>query len=334
MAQISSLTSKSRVEELVSQFLTRTRKPIASLKEKKTSLSRKSSVLTDLKSKLKTLRTRVKGFTDVGTEAKLESKTAVSSDESIFTVEADASANKGVSTILVSRIARNDIALTSQFTKTDTTLAGSMSGTQQFTIQIGSGTEQTVSFNVDASDTDSDVLSSIAEAINTSTNDVTAMVIASGSTTVRLSIVAKESGAENTITLSADSGNKILKDLGFFQSSSGARREFTSAEGGFITEVPDDLDAILAVNGIEITSSSNTITDVITGVTINLRKAQDTDSQPETLSISQDTDEIKSQITGFITDYNSALEYLTEKTKIETPSNTRGTLAGDFTKSE
>ncbi|MFC1556759.1 flagellar filament capping protein FliD [candidate division KSB1 bacterium] len=331
MVQISSLSSQSSIEELVSRFSKREQLPITALQEKKTSLTRKSAVLVDLKSNLNTLRTRAKGFTSIGAEAKLAKKSAVSSNESLFTVSADATAARGVNTISISRIARNDVGISSQFDSSDFSLAGALSGTHQFTVQVGSNTAQTISVTISAGDTDETVLENIASAINTYVEDATAKVITSSRSKVRLSIVSDESGSENEISLTAVGGSEILEELGFVDKNSTDRREFKTTKGGFVTEDTEDLDAVFEINGIEITSSSNSVTDVLEGVTINLRKAQDAGESAETFTIAPDIEDIKSQVEGFIEDYNSALQYLTEKLSVDTTTNERGVLAGNFT---
>ncbi|MFC1477261.1 flagellar filament capping protein FliD [candidate division KSB1 bacterium] len=333
MAEISSLSSFKlpSVEELVNRYSAKNTKSVTDLQGKKTKLNQKSAVLTDLKSNLKTLRTRLKGFTDVGTEAKLNTKTAVSSDETIFTVKADATASKGVNTISVSRIARNDLAVSGSFLKSSTDLADELAGSQSFSVQIGSNSAQTVSLTVAEGESNLTVLRNIASAINTNVEDVNAAVVSSGRYTARLSIVSDEAGSENVVTLTALNDSMILKELGFFSGASTTRRAFTASDGGFLVTDTDDLDANVTVNGIEITSSTNTLTEVLQGVTITLRKAQDVGSTAETFTIAQATDEIKDQVEAFIKEYNSTLNYITAKTRVNTTDGTRGTLAGDFT---
>jgi len=334
MAETTPLTSTSYtpiVEQLVSTQLGKQRAPVDRLEERRDKLESKSTALTDVKTKFKTLRTRLSEFTAVGASAKLQAKQAVSSDESIFTVEADSSASMGVHTIAVSRIARNDLAITDKFNSSGSNLASNLGDSVTFSIQIGSGDVQQITVSIDESDTNEDILDKIAASISTNAEDVTATVIASSKNTVRLSIVAEESGSDNTLAITAEEDMvSALETLGFFGNNSTERREFTNNSGGFITDDTDDLDALVAVDGIEITSSTNTITDVIQGVTITLRKAQDDDSQPETFSIIQDTEEIVSLVEDFIADYNEALTKLSDEMKINTDDDTRGELAGDF----
>jgi len=331
MAIISPITSISRVEELVSQYSAREKKPVEALEIKKTALSKKTAVLTDLKTRLKALKTRLKGFTDVGTEAKLGAKSAVSSNESVFTVTADATAARGVNTISVSRIARNDIAVSDIFSKKASTLASQLKGIQQFSIQAGSNPVQTISVSAKkASETNKEYLNRIAQFVNILVSGVTAKVVANTAKQVRLTFVADEPGSGNAIVLGGVGDSTILKELGFTDDDSD-RKQFTQAAGGFFIQEPEGLNALVTVNGIEISSSSNALTDVVQGVTINIRKAQESGSAPETFTVSQDTGEIRKQIDAFIEEYNKVITYITSKTSVDVTSNTRGELAGDFT---
>ena len=341
MAEISPVTQIPSVEQLVSRFAARERKPIKTLEAKKTSLNRRSAVLTDLKSKLSSLRSLLKGFTDVGTAAKLAAKSASSSDESIFTVEADATAASGVNTLFVSRIAKHDLAVSSEVSENSTSIAEEFNGTTQvFTIQIGSGTVKTISIAfTDESETNEDVLVRIAEEINNSVDDVSATVISNKKDKNRFTIIASESGSENAISLADADDSELLKELGFISDDDDdndddvevTRKAADKIEGGFITPDSDDLDAIFELNGIEITSSSNTITDVLKGVTIQLRKAQETGGEPETFTVSPDSGATIDQIKEFIEEYNDSLEFLTEKISVDTENEKRGVLAGNFT---
>ena len=274
MAEISPLTQIPSVEQLVIRFASRERGPVERLEQKKISLNQRRATLTDLKSNLTSLRTRVKGFTGVGTAAKLAAKKAVSSDESFFTVEADSTAIAGINTILISQVAKNDLAVSDSISNSSNSIASSLVGTtQQFTIQIGSDSAQTISISItDSSETNEDLLARIAEKINTEIDGVSANVVFNKKNRIRLTIISKESGSDNNVAFTDAGGSQLLQDLGFITSSNSSRKSANSSQGGFITSATDDLDAIFEIYGIEITSTSNTITGVLKGVTIEMIK--------------------------------------------------------------
>ena len=93
----------------------------------------------------------------------------------------------------------------------------------------------------------------------------------------------------------------------------------------------DTLNAKFRLNGIDIVSDSNTIENVLSGVTINLIKTQDSKDTAATLKITQASDAIKESIEEFISDFNTVITFLNDKTSINATTLERGSLAGDFT---
>ncbi|RJQ51091.1 MAG: flagellar hook protein [Desulfobacteraceae bacterium] len=97
-----------------------------------------------------------------------------------------------------------------------------------------------------------------------------------------------------------------------------------------IREIVEGADALIEVDGVDITDSSNTIDDVITGVTLNLLQAQD--QTTITLNIAHDVDTIKTNISDFVDQYNSVISYInTQFDYDEEEQSTGGVLFGDGT---
>jgi len=91
--------------------------------------------------------------------------------------------------------------------------------------------------------------------------------------------------------------------------------QFSSLVEGYDMETSSGQNAQLEVNGNIITSSSNTITDVIPGVTLNLRKA-DSDTTI-TLNVERDFDSIISNIKDFFNTANDIIEYINNQYQFE-----------------
>lgn len=129
-----------------------------------------------------------------------------------------------------------------------------------------------------------------------------------GNTTYRINITAG-------ITSYTDSAN-TLEVLGFVKP--GVKNQLEAAQ-----------DASLTVDGISITRSVNTITDLIEGVTINLKV---TSTETVTLAISQDTDTRKGAIEDFISSYNNLMGYIREQFSYDPDTDTEANpLMGDST---
>lgn len=332
MAGISSISSLPSVDVLVNSYLAAERKPIEQFEPEKETLNRRISILTDLKTELTKLNDRFTSFTATGAQNTLSEKIAVSSNESLFTVKADADAVAGVYSIKINQLAKNDTAVSDQFDIDGTDLARNLEDREiRFKIGIGSGTPSTftMSFN-DRTLTNETIVERIADEINKAGIDVNATVIKDTPTTLRLTLISREAGASNALELS-DTGNaKVLFRLGFIKMN-GARHGINNSKGGYVYEDKEDLYAKFSINGINIVGDANQITDVLRGVTVTLRKAQNADDAPETITVSDSSEDILARIRDFIDDYNGVIRFITEKTSINSTTMERGPLADNFT---
>ena len=117
--------------------------------------------------------------------------------------------------------------------------------------------------------------------------------------------------------------------------ASGASEGFTlnsNASSGlaFATSAENQAsDAVLSVNGVSYTRKSNTLADVISGVTLELRS---TTLSPASVALTQDTSAIKDKIKSLVTAYNDFDNIIKETTDPKSSLETYGkTLVGDPT---
>jgi len=198
-------------------------------------------------------------------------------------------ARPGTNSLSVTSLAKEQRTISSGFdTDTETLNSGS---TIAIDITVN-GTTETLSL-------ESASLKSIATAINNTDLGLNAEVIntGAGSGAYQLQLVGKE-GSNNTFSVSSDFAALTFDTL---QNSS---------------------DAELNVNGVDFVRSSNQISDIIQGVTLNLAG---TTNQTETISINRDTSQAKENILAFVAMYNEA----TIEFKALTDSETDGPLRGD-----
>jgi len=88
-------------------------------------------------------------------------------------------------------------------------------------------------------------------------------------------------------------------------------------------------DALVKVDGISYTRSSNTLTDVVPGLTLNL-KGTTTFTGAATVDLTRDNTAIKDKFTALVTAYNDADNILTEVSNPKSTLDTYGaTLVGD-----
>ena len=155
-----------------------------------------------------------------------------------------------------------------------------------------------------------DTLSSVQTAINNLNFGVTATIINDGSSVApyRLSLTSKNSGVAGGVTV--DTGTTNLNAQTLVQAQNAA-----VFIGSSTSKQP-----------LLVTSSSNNITNVIAGVTLNLTGVS---SQPVTLNVSQDTSGISSALGVFVNTFNALSTTISTQSTFNTSNNTAGLLLGN-----
>ncbi len=158
-----------------------------------------------------------------------------------------------------------------------------------------------------------DTLQDLRANINAAGAGVTATVVSASATENYLVLTSSQTGTANTLNFAG--GNAVSNGLGL------------TLAGVVKTELVQAKDAIINVNGITgITRSSNTIDDVLTGITLNLLKAEpNTDI---TLKIEPDLNSIKTAIGDFVEAYNSLRDYFAAQ-RTASDRNGDGEVADD-----
>lgn len=242
-------------------------------KNQLTSLQSQDTVLSNLGSLLSTLSTDLSQLTDF--QGTLAQKTGSSSDTDVLELtSASASAAAGTHTVVVNSLAKTSSGYLTVLSNSSDTLSGSI------TIQVGSGTAQTISVS-----SSSNTLSSLASAINSAGIGVTASVLTDSSGS-RLSIVSGTSGASGNLTVTS-----ALTD-----STTGTSLSYTSAVTGS--------DASLTIDGIDLTSSSNTVSNLIPGVSFQLLSTSSSGSEVQVVIGNYNTG-VESAVASLVSDYNA-----------------------------
>lgn len=165
--------------------------------------------------------------------------------------------------------------------------------------------------NVDLS---TDNLQTIANSINAAVTGVSASVRSiteNGTTTYKLDIA----GTSGTPTFSDVSGN-ALAAMGITQRSYGS--QLVGAQ-----------DAEYSLDGVNLTSATNTITSAIPNVTLTLLKANATTPETSTLSLTKDTAAVKAKIGSFKDAYNDAIDFIRTYSQFDKDTFASGPLFGD-----
>jgi flagellar hook-associated protein 2 len=232
-------------------------------------LQAQDTVFSSLGTDLSTLTTSLQALTDF--DGVFSEKEGASSNTDVLSLSsASATAVAGSHTIVVGNLAQTSSDASTAISNPTDTLSGSL-------------TIQGTTFNVDSADNDT-TLASLSAAINAAGIGVSASVITDTSGS-RLSIVSGTSGAAGQLAISS--------------SLSGA----SSGSITFQTGQPG-LDANLTVDGVSITSSSNTVTNAIPGVTFQLLAAS---ASPVQVQITNDTADIGTAMNSFVSAYNKVV---------------------------
>lgn len=221
------------------------------------------------------------------TSASLSSSDSSVQASDILSATTTSSAGAGSYQLSVTQLAKSMKVASS--TMDDTTALGE---TGTFTIGAADGTAATISVTSDM--TLSDVASAISAQSGSTGVNATLVQVSSGQ--YKLVLTSADTG--QAITATAASGDDVLTGLGI-----------TSSGGGFANLIQSAQDAVITLDGTTITSSSNTLSDVIPGVTLNLDRVT-SGGNAITLTIAQDTSGVTSAVNGFITAYNNLRDYL------------------------
>lgn len=220
----------------------------------------------------------------LSTTAALKLFTTSSSNENVVTIDATEAADIGTFGIEVVRKAEHHKMVSAEHQSTDT--FGGASG-DSLSIQVGADVADTITIDLSTAMT----LSEIRTAINDDTANpgVTATIVNGDDGNQKLILTADESGEDSALTLSYGGAvNAASFDL----------QTLNDISGDFSL-----LDAEINIDGYNITRSSNTISDVISGVTINLVSADA--GTTHTVGIDRDLDAVEEAVQGFADAFNT-----------------------------
>lgn len=265
------------VEGIVSKLLQIESRQLNSLESKKSNYQAQLSAYGKLNSAVSSFQTAM-GNLDSLSDFKLFS--GVSANEDVFTATTSSLASTGTYNVQVDRLAQAHKISSKVFADTDTTTVGGADltmtiGTESFTI-TGAG---------------SLTLEGLRDAVNNATDNIgiTASIVSEDATNNYLVLTSDNTGQDNAISLSgtaADAGNLGPVDI----------------------NVVAQLDAQLVIdNTFTITRSTNTISDAISGVTLNLK---DTSVGNVNLKVERNTEGVTAKVQEFIDKYNELKDTL------------------------
>lgn len=323
MATVSSLGIGSGLdsEGIIKALMSVESQPLSLLQQQEADYKTRLSSIGQLQSLTATMRDKASAISSVS----LWNQTRFSSSNTaVVSGSSSSGAPAGNYSVKVNALAASQTVTSAAFETSESALsAGSLQielgtwddATNTFT---ANGTTKTITISDDAN-----TLEDVRDAINNADAGVTASII-NDANGARLSLRSTETGADNgfriTATESVDDGNVAegLSALGY---------------DAAVTDTPMDLNqaganAEATINGIDVESATNTMTNVADGLTLTLSSLSDTAVE---VTVDQDTDAIKTAINDFVTAFNALAAYIKTQTAYNASTKTGGPLQGDRT---
>ena len=299
------INSNLDTQDIINKMVSLEARSMDLVEAKKQIEQQKLASFQELKNRLQTFKSVV---TTLNTESRFIVNKSVFSNNSfsdsnkVVDITTTSSASSGTYSLIVNNLATESKLITSGYAGTTASIA---SGT--VTIVIGSSASATVTINGT-----NNTLDGLRLAVNNLGLDVKASFLNDGDTTnpYRLLISGTQTGSSGTVTMS-----HATTQTPFSASSSAISFETTQTAR----------DASLLLDGVSITKSSNTVTDVISGAALKLQSAGS-----GTISLSTDTEAITTKVSDFVDEYNDLSLFLGEQLALDSETEETGVLFGNF----
>ena len=312
------------VNSIISSLVAIEQVPLTGLQTKASAISSQISAVGQIQSLLATLQTSAATLAD---KASWTSMSVSSSQASA--VSATASTTKppsaGAFSVQVQSLAQGQSGVTSAVPSGSTLGAGTLK------IQLGSysdtsalpptfsvGSSSAISINVEAGAS----LTSIAAQINSASAGVTATIV-NGSNGQQLLLQSASTGAAQGFTMQAtDAGTPVA---GLTALSTLAFDPSQGAYGQGSSSIQYGANAQASINGVPVSSPSNTLSDAIAGMSFTLSQVT---TSPAVISVSQNVTDLVGSISGFVSAYNAVNDLINTDTAYDAVSGTAGPLQG------
>ena len=293
--QVDGILSGIDTSGLIDAIISASGIPKLTMEARITDFETKSERISDLISRISDVTTALEDMEAIGD---FRSYAADYADNDAFTVEVDGEAVEGSYDIEISQMAKAEqwVGLGHSDDSADLGLSGD------------------VEFTYDGETTTIDVtgmtLTEIADAIN-DTDGVTAYVMDTGdaSEPYRLVVQGDDRGSDYDISFSGDA--TVDAALGFDDSAN---------------RTVDAASAELSINGVDVTSETNTVTDAVPGMTITITGTTD---DAVTVDVSSDPDAIEEKVQNFVDAYNEVVNFISTNSIYDSEEGIRGAFVGE-----
>ncbi|MDA8153546.1 MAG: flagellar filament capping protein FliD [Acidithiobacillus sp.] len=286
---ISGVLSSSQIQSLVTAAENQYNAPIATLQAQAKPLGTEISAFGNLSSVLGNLQSAVQGLTSLSS---LQQVQASVGNSAVLSATAANTAPTGTYQVTVSGIAQAQSLYSSDFTSQSSAI-----GTGSMAIQVGSGSAVTIGVT-----SANDTLGGIANAINQSGAGVSASVVYDG-TGYRLVVAGNSTGTNNSFTISTS--GSALSGFSYASGASG------------MTESQAAQNATASVDGIALTSQSDSFSGAIPGVTFTVSA-----TGSSSVDVGVSTSAAQAVIQSFVQAFNKASSFIQSATSYTPASGT------------
>lgn len=311
------------VTSILNQLMAVEQRPLDLLKTQASTLNGKLSNVGKLQGYFSALRDKANALTS---STLWSSTIATSADAAAVKVSTGTNAVAGSYAVNVTRLAVGQ-------TVTSTAMASSAATLSEGTLTIELGSwgagDPPADFSAKSGSTPVVVnigageisLSAIRDKINAAGAGVSATIVSDASG-ARLSLRSSLTGAENAFRISAAESSPD----GDPATGLSALAYDAMAGGSPMLRTMSAVNAELSVNGIALTSASNTLDNVVDGLTLSLLKTTAADVD---VSVSNDTASVKTAITDLVGAFNTLASFIRAQTAYNADSKVAGALQGD-----
>ncbi len=321
------------INGLVSQLVAAERQPVESrLNRREAALQTRISAIGNFKSALSTFQSALSGLRNAST-FESSAKATVTNDK-LLTASASKGAPVGSYSVKAEQLAQAQRLATSadhRF-KNLTDVVGTGTLTFQFGTYGGTAGNPTFTANPDQSvktltiDASNNTLSGVMKAINDAKVGVQASIVNDGGG-YRLVLGSTATGSANSLKITAADGDGNHTDLAGLSLLAHDPTLATAGSGKNMIQTMAGLDARAIIDGLTVTSASNTLKEAIPGVTLDLKG---TDSAATTLSVAQDNGAISNGVQSFVKAFNELASTVKSLTSYNAETKQAGALQGDF----
>jgi len=294
MTTLSGILSSSQISSLIQQAQQAFQLPATLIQDQEKPVQAQISALGQVQSSLSSLQSAMAQLADLSSTPPL---TVTATPNGTVSGTATSTATPGTYSLSSIVLAHAENLISSRFTSQSSSL-----GSGTISIKVGSGSAVVV--NVP---TGQDTLAGVAAAINAKNAGVSAAVVFDG-TGYELTLTGNKTGSANGFTVTGTGG---LTGLSYHGS------------GSPMTESQAASNASFTLNGIGVSSGSNTITGAVPGVTLTLQA-----SGSATVTVGTDTSSLSTAAQAVVSALNSAVTTIGQYDTFS-PTQGAGPLLGD-----